>query len=451
MAGDVETNPGPTICDYCNGVVKSNTTPLVCNQQNCTRVSHSQQKCSQISRWLKGPKIWYCRNHTSTPPQISNNDPVVPNNNLPTANEDRTCNSCSKKINRNGQPLICEEPDCENVCHIQERCSRVKRHTKEKKWRCTQHKPQPNDGVDEEVHEQTDQPSEAVEENEKRYCKHCAGYIRKGTNLKCMQCLQFYHKQSKCSGLTRDTVKVLMEANSEWMCPECEKKESRDFSSTPQQTASVSEKVHGRHRTSLKFLQWNADGLATKVPELQERLKKEDIDVVLIQETKLQPHLRTPKIQGYKIALRSDRRGGIKGGGLATYVRDSIIYVKGPTSAKKGTEVSTIKIRLSKSNWMLTTNVYTPPPNSIGQEIEFHPEIIPTQEHSIVMGDFNAHSPLWDRNQPPDARGEDIETWSMVEELSILNDGRDTRINKITGGQSSPNITMVGKRYANKC
>ncbi len=37
----------------------------------------------------------------------------------------------------------------------------------------------------------------------------------------------------------------------------------------------------------LRILQWNADGLSTKVQELRDRLAAESIDVCLIQKTKL--------------------------------------------------------------------------------------------------------------------------------------------------------------------
>lgn len=56
------------------------------------------------------------------------------------------------------------------------------------------------------------------------------------------------------------------------------------------------------------------------VSELQDRLKMQDIDVCLVQETKLRLTHRTPTIKGYG-AVRSDRKGGIDGG-LITYIKN---------------------------------------------------------------------------------------------------------------------------------
>ena len=59
-------------------------------------------------------------------------------------------------------------------------------------------------------------------------------------------------------------------------------------------------------KESLRILQWNADSLATKIGELRDRVKQLEVDVILIQETKLRGK-PTPRIPGYKEAMRSDR------------------------------------------------------------------------------------------------------------------------------------------------
>ena len=76
---------------------------------------------------------------------------------------------------------------------------------------------------------------------------------------------------------------------------------------------------------ALSILQWNADGLSTKVVELRERLVAENIDVCVIQETKLKHDLVSPKIYGYKTILRADRKGTISGGGLLIYAKETIV------------------------------------------------------------------------------------------------------------------------------
>jgi exonuclease III len=74
----------------------------------------------------------------------------------------------------------------------------------------------------------------------------------------------------------------------------------------------------------LKIIQWNADGLKTKIYELRDRLISKDIDICMVQESKLRLGNPTPRILGYA-ALRDDRKA-LNGGGLITYVKLSLIF-----------------------------------------------------------------------------------------------------------------------------
>ena len=74
----------------------------------------------------------------------------------------------------------------------------------------------------------------------------------------------------------------------------------------------------------LRILQWNTEALAPKMFELKAKLKDEDFDVCLIQESKLRDGKdRTPHIEGYK-AFRADRLAAL-GGGLIYFVKTSLI------------------------------------------------------------------------------------------------------------------------------
>ena len=158
----------------------------------------------------------------------------------------------------------------------------------------------------------------------------------------------------------------------------------------------------------------------------------------------------TPKIPGFKPTKRADRRGGITGGGLITYVKDTVIFESAGESSLNATEVTTIRVRQTRRNWLTISNVYTHPTNSTGQVIAFRPDNIPTPDNAIITGDFNAHSPLWDLLQPPDNRGTEVETWTHDDNLNVLNDGTPTRINKITGGESTPDISVIGTKWKDK-
>ncbi len=49
---------------------------------------------------------------------------------------------------------------------------------------------------------------------------------------------------------------------------------------------------------------------------------------------------------------------------------------------------------------------------------------------TFLGGDLNAHSPLWDTNQPSDARGEQLEYWVIAHSASVLNDGTSMLLNR---------------------
>jgi len=202
-------------------------------------------------------------------------------------------------------------------------------------------------------------------------------------------------------------------------------------------------------KQSLRFLQFNADGLKSKVDELSKRLHTLDIDVALIQETKLAKSDRTPTIPGFK-PIREDRKG-MRGGGLIIYVRDSLVYEVVDKRSIKATEILTIRIRLGRNKWVTATNLYCPPVNSTGQEISLELSSIPKAASSIIFGDFNAHHPIWDEVQPEDERGTDVVEWANVNSLSILNNGSVTRHSRVTGGSSSPDLTICGTTWEEKC
>ena len=136
-------------------------------------------------------------------------------------------------------------------------------------------------------------------------------------------------------------------------------------------------------RSSLRILQWNADGIKSKSNELASRLQALDIDIAVVQESWLSSSDRTPVIQNY-CAVREDRRANIKRGGLIFYIKRSIPFDNAGYITKKGHEISTIRARLGRKKWLSITNFYIPPPTSIGQEIEFDVNLIPCAASSLL-------------------------------------------------------------------
>ena len=86
--------------------------------------------------------------------------------------------------------------------------------------------------------------------------------------------------------------------------------------------------------------------------------------------------------------------------------------------------------------------------NTTTQQTYFDPNFINLSPYSIIIGDFNSHSHLWDHVQPPNARGDKITDWIINKDLHILNDGSDTRTSRITGNDSTPDLSLCGDNWS---
>ena len=212
----------------------------------------------------------------------------------------------------------------------------------------------------------------------------------------------------------------------------------------------ISKNMKSTEKGNLRILQWNANGIKSKIVELEMRMKSQNIDVAMNQETKMEKNQKSPQIRGY-VTIREDRIVDIRGGGLIIFIRESLVYEIVDRRAKTATESLTIRIRMARNKWVTATNVYCPPGCSSGQIIKLDLDSIPVSSSSIICGDINAHSPIWDLIQPEDDRGQDVVEWSSLKSLSILNDGSVTRINTATGNGSSPDLTFCGRVWQNKC
>jgi hypothetical protein len=201
-------------------------------------------------------------------------------------------------------------------------------------------------------------------------------------------------------------------------------------------------------RSSLRILQWNADGIRSGLSELEERLQQMEIDVAVIQETKLRRNNATPKFEGYA-TIRHDRANEKQGGGLLSLVKNDLSYEAKPewNSEAQGTEWSRFRVRVGRQRWITITNVYIPP-NRSGESDDLQLEQLTVSRDAFCAGDFNGHSPMWDAIQPEDARGALIADWMADNDLICCNELTPTRTNRSTGNGSSPDIFIAPACWA---
>ena len=111
------------------------------------------------------------------------------------------------------------------------------------------------------------------------------------------------------------------------------------------------------------------------------------------------------------------------------------------------------RVKLARNQWLQLTNVYAPPHNTVGHDAsKIATDIINVTDDSLIVGDFNAHSPIWDHTHPSDQRGETLEDWLSAEGLATLNSGEPTRVSRIEGQRdSAPDISLCGSTFSKKC
>ena len=111
-------------------------------------------------------------------------------------------------------------------------------------------------------------------------------------------------------------------------------------------------------------------------------------------------------------------------------------------------EILSIRLKATKSTWLELYNVYLP--NTSTQHSSFNPSLITPGPSSLILGDLNGHSQMWDSSQPQDQRGDKILDRILDNNLHILNDGSTTRTSRITGNNSTPDIFLCGSNWSDK-
>ena len=189
-------------------------------------------------------------------------------------------------------------------------------------------------------------------------------------------------------------------------------------------------------KTGLRVMQWNANGVKNRRPELQRFLQENKIDIACIQETHLKPDIQRFFVRGYE-TFRRDRTTGAKGGVL-TLVRNDIPAVKLEETAGSDLEFITIKTFM-KDEELLATNCYSSPARKLSLN-----SMRLSQEKHIVVGDLNGHSPEWGYDEM-DARGEEIQEWMMDNHLVLINkpDDRPSFLSTPWQTTSSPDIAVA--------
>ena len=196
-------------------------------------------------------------------------------------------------------------------------------------------------------------------------------------------------------------------------------------------------------RRQLTIFQWNANGILPRLAELKNFIttSKFQPDILCIQET----HLKKTKrliLPNYNVERR-DRPGTTRKGGVATLIRKNINYTV--LNNVDNIEELSIKIRLQNQQ-IIISNIYNPPGNKLDQTT-YH--TIASQANLVLLGDFNAHLPLFGGTDT-NAEGRVLEEVIEKNDLVVLNDQSGTYLKK-DGSTSALDITICSKSLGLKC
>ena len=286
-------------------------------------------------------------------------------------------------------------------------------------------------------------------------CPVCNVELRRNSrSVQCCRCSEWIHfrSQNNCSNLKSTTKKDYN--NKTYICPKClnDPLTLPTNASTPTQhspsSQAPSQPAHppppsSHHQLTLdndnldydlKILQWNCNGIKSKNNELISFIDEHQIKVVVIQETKLSVNSTPPVIPNFTL-VRKDRRDN--GGGVAIFVHRSILFAQAPDlpgdghTESNGIKIGDIKIR----------NIYIPPVTSCAPGFEPNFQAILSEPDSLILGDFNAHNPLWYSNIQ-DARGEKLAEEIAESNFGVLNENVPTRLPS-NGQPTSPDISLA--------
>ena len=148
--------------------------------------------------------------------------------------------------------------------------------------------------------------------------------------------------------------------------------------------------------------------------ELQRILKEYEPACVCLQ------HVNTPRQSIGNYTLAASSKTEERALGTAIYVHNKIFYDKIVVNSAE-LQISAVKLQLERNNTFTIYNIYNQPNKNY--DLNNLHRLINLQNPALIVGDFNAHNPIWDENCTlTDHNGNIIEQFINNNNLCCLND-----------------------------
>ena len=186
------------------------------------------------------------------------------------------------------------------------------------------------------------------------------------------------------------------------------------------------------------IVQWNCRGFWPNFNELKNITATLKPPVFCLQEVLLKS---TDKgsMKGYSsYIITSEAVDGRPIGGSSILVHDSVPHRQ--LSLK--TSLQAVAVRVSFVTTVTVCSLYIPPRYNLCRgELEDLLSQLPAPV--LLLGDFNAHSDLWDhRRLTSDVRGSTVEHFLLMSSLCLFNDGSPTYLHPGNGAQSALDLSL---------
>ncbi|KAG5874074.1 hypothetical protein JTB14_033423 [Gonioctena quinquepunctata] len=167
------------------------------------------------------------------------------------------------------------------------------------------------------------------------------------------------------------------------------------------------------YSTPPNIIQWNCNGLQLHLPEIQLIKSRCNPTAFILQETHLRPE-QSFRLRGFTSFRKDLNPDGRAKGGVAIFLRDSIHAQE----IRINTRLQAVAIQIHSPRKLTLCSIYLPDYHWNMQEIQNILHQLP--EPALIMGDFNAHSPLWG-SETRDSRGRRIEILLEQENICLAN------------------------------
>lgn len=184
------------------------------------------------------------------------------------------------------------------------------------------------------------------------------------------------------------------------------------------------------------LLQWNCRGLFHNLDDIHSLLQEYEPSAFCLQETYLKPS-KYNFLRSFQI-FRKDRMSQTgSSGGVAIVVDAQMPSIEVPLD----TSLEAVAVRLMLDRLVTVCSLYVSPTSTLTLlELEHLADQLP--EPFVILGDLNAHNPLWG-SQRLDSRGSVIERFLSRRAASILNTGEPTYFSSTHRSFSCIDLSIV--------